>query len=67
MTPELMCRIDASRSRMLGVLDRLHAERDPECRVWEHWTIPAFGGDCMAVEGCRVHDILISRREGNER
>ena len=67
MTPELMDRIDASRARMVGVLERLHAERDPECRVWEHWTIPAFGGGRMAVEGCRAHDILISRREGDDR
>ena len=66
MTPELMDRIDASRARMLGVLERLHAERDPECGVWEHWTIPAFGGERMAVEGCRVHDILISRGEGTQ-
>ena len=62
MTPELMDRIDASRGRMLGVLERLHAERDPDCRIWEHWTIPAFGGERMAVEGCRTHDILISSR-----
>jgi hypothetical protein len=66
MTPELMDRIDASRARMLGVLERLHAERDPECHTWEHWTIPAFGGERMAVEGCRAHDIL-SSREGNDR
>jgi hypothetical protein len=67
MTPELTDRIHASRARMLGVLERLHAERDPECGVWEHWTIPAFGDQRMAVEGCRAHDILISRREGDER
>jgi hypothetical protein len=67
MTPELMNRIDASRTRMLGVLERLHAERDPHCGVWEHWTIPAFGGERMAVEGCRAHDILISSSEGTDR
>jgi hypothetical protein len=67
MTPELMDRIDASGTRMLGVLERLHAERDPDCRIWEHWTIPAFGGERMAVEGCRAHDILISSRLGTER
>ena len=67
MTPGLMDRIDASRARMLGVLERLHAERDPDCRVWEHWTIPALGGERMAVEGCRTHDILISSREGTDR
>jgi hypothetical protein len=67
MTPELMRRIDASRARMLGVLERLHAERDPECQVWEHWTIPAVGGERMAVVGYQAHDILISHREGDER
>jgi hypothetical protein len=67
MTPELMDRIDVSRTRMVGVLDRLHAERGPDCRIWEHWTIPALKGQRMAVEGCRAHDILISSREGNER
>ena len=67
MTPELMDRIDASRARMLGFLEQIHAERDPECGVWEHWTIPALDGQRMAVEGCRAHDILISRREGAER
>ena len=67
MTPEIMRKVDASRARMVGVLERLHAERDPDCRVWEHWTIPALGGERMAVEGCRVHDILISSREGDEK
>jgi hypothetical protein len=67
MTHKIMDRIDASRARMLGVLERLHAERDPECQVWEHWTIPAQEGQRMAVEGCRAHDILISRRKGDER
>ena len=62
MTPEIMSKVDASRARMLGVLERLHAECDSDCRVWEHWTIPAFRGDRMAVEGCRKHDILISSR-----
>ncbi len=52
---------------MLGFLERLHAERDPDCRIWEHWTIAAFGGERMAVEGCRTHDILISSREGTRR
>ena len=63
----LMDRIDASRTRMVAVLERLHTQRDPGCRVWEQWTIPAFGGERTAVEGCRTHDILISSREGNER
>jgi hypothetical protein len=67
VTPEIMHRIDASRARMVVFVERLHAERDPDCHVWEHWTIPAFGGERMAVEGCRTHDILISSREGNER
>ena len=67
MTPELMDWIDASRARMLGVLERLHVERDPECHTWEHWTIPALEGRRMAVEGCRAHDILISSREGADR
>jgi hypothetical protein len=67
MTPELMHRIDASRARMLSVLERLHAERDPECYVWEHWTVAAFGGERMVVEGCRAHDILISSSEGPDR
>ncbi len=62
MTPEIMRTVDASRARMLGVLGRLHAERDPDCRVWEHWTIPAREGRRMRVEGCRAHDILISSR-----
>ena len=61
MTPKIMTTIAASRARMLGVLERLHAERDPDCGVWEHWTIPALEGRRMAVEGCRAHDILISR------
>jgi hypothetical protein len=55
-------RIAESRARMLGVLERLHAERDPDCLTWEHWAIPAFRGDRMVVEGCRAHDILISSR-----
>jgi hypothetical protein len=67
VTPEIMHRIDASRTRMLVFLERLHTERDPGCRVWEHWTIPAFDGQRMAVEGCRAHDILISSREGTRR
>ena len=67
MTAELMDRIGASRARMLGVLERLHAERDPECHTWEHWTIPALEGQRMAVEGCQAHDILISRRKGDDR
>ena len=67
MTPEIMRKVAASRVRMVGVLERLHAERDPDCHVWEQWTIPAFGGQRMPVEGCRTHDILISSREGNER
>ena len=67
MTHGIRAKVDASRTRMVGVLERLHAERDPDCRVWEHWTIPAFGGNRMAVEGCRQHDILISSREGDER
>jgi hypothetical protein len=65
MTPEIMQKVDASRARMLGVLERLHAERDPDCHVLEHWTIPALEGQRMRVEGCRTHDILISCREGN--
>jgi len=67
MTPEIRAKVDASRARMVGVLERLHAERDPDCRTWELWTIPAFGGERMAVEGCRAHDILISSREGTRR
>ena len=66
MTTELMRKVGASRARMLGVLERLHAERDPECGVWEHWAIPALEGRRMAVEGCRQHDILISS-EGTDR
>ena len=31
MTPEIMRRVDASRARMVDVLERLHAERDPDC------------------------------------
>ena len=62
-----MRKVDASRARMVGVLERLHAERDPDCHVWEQWTIPAFGGERMAVEGCRIHAILISSREGTRR
>jgi hypothetical protein len=60
-------KIDASRTRMVGVLEQLHAERDPGCRTWEHWTIPALEGQRMAVEGCCAHDILISSRLGTER
>ena len=67
MTPEIMRAVDASRTRMLVVLDQLHTERDPDCHVWEHWTIPAFGRGRMAVEGCRTHDILISSRDGEHR
>ena len=67
MTPEIMRKVDASRARMVGVLERLHTEPDPDCRTWEHWTIPVFGGDRMAVQGCRMHDILISSREGTRR
>ena len=67
MTPEIMRGVDASRTRMLVFLERLHTERDADCHVWEHWTIPAVGGERMAVEGCRAHDILISRRKGEHR
>ena len=67
MTPEIRAKVDASRIRMVVVLERLYTERDPGCRVWEHWSIPAFGGERMAVEGCRMHDILISSRDGNAR
>jgi hypothetical protein len=67
MTPEIMRRVDASRARMVDVLERLHAERDPDCHVCEHWTIPALGGERMAVEGCRTHDILISSSERTRR
>ena len=67
MTPELTDRIDASRARMVGVFKRLHAERDPESRTWEQWTIPAQERRRLTVEGCRAHDILISSKEGNHR
>ena len=67
MTPGLMHKINASRTRMVGVLERLHAGRDPDCHVLEHWTIPALEGQRMRVEGCRTHDILISSREGTDR
>ena len=62
-----MDRIDASCARMLVFLERLHAERDPDCRVWEQWTIPAQERRRLTVEGCRTHDILISSREGTRR
>ena len=67
MTPELMRKVDASWARMFVVLEKLHAERDPDCHVWEHWTIPAQERRRLTVEGCRAHDILISSREGNDR
>jgi len=61
MTPEFRQQMAASRQRTLAVLHRLHAERGGDCDVWEHWSIPALEGRRMAVEGCRKHDILISR------
>jgi hypothetical protein len=66
MNAGIRANVDASRTRMVGVLERLHTERDADCHVWEHWTIPAFGGERMAVQGCRAHDILISSRNGNQ-
>ncbi len=67
MTPEIMRGVDASRARTLVFLERLHAERDPDCHVWEHWTIPAQERRWLTVEGCRTHDILISSRERTRR
>ena len=58
----IMAAVERSRHRMLGALHDLHAQRDPDCHVWEQWTIPAAESKRMPVEGCRKHDILISSR-----
>ena len=62
MTPAIMAKVEATRERMLRVLEALHAERGADCTTWERWTIPAREGRRMAVEGCREHDILIGAK-----
>ena len=63
MTPTIRAKAQASRERMTKVLHALHAERDATCTTWERWTIPAYRGETMPVEGCREHDILISSND----
>ena len=54
-------KIAASRARIIVALHNLHTERDASCKVWIDYTIPAYRGETMPVEGCPKHDILISR------
>ena len=67
-TPNSWIGSTSAARRMLGVLERLHARAGPRLpRSGSEWTIPAFRGERLAVEGCRTHDILISSREGTRR
>ena len=59
--------VDASRMRMVGFLERLHAERDPRVPYLGALDHPRLRSERMAVEGCSKHDILISSREGDHR
>ena len=54
----IAARIRESQQRITKLLHAVHAQRDPECRTWERYSIPAHGGGRMEGVGCRQHDIF---------
>ena len=46
--------------RLVEANHRHHAMRDPNCKTWERYSIPARGGARMHGIGCRYHGVFLS-------